>query len=95
MGSSAWYPSLGYHHNHHLANQHNHHTNNTHRRPNFLPVSTAAGPLSLRATVRRGVGVGEEMGMGLRKVTGLGKDQEDGDGELGCLGIVGWKERPF
>ncbi|XP_037788628.1 uncharacterized protein LOC119584199 [Penaeus monodon] len=50
VGSSAWYPSLGYHHNHHLANQHNHHTNNTHRRPNFLPVSTAAGPLSLRAT---------------------------------------------
>ncbi|XP_047498486.1 protein quick-to-court-like [Penaeus chinensis] len=51
VGSSAWYPSLGYHHhNHHLANHHNHHTNNTHRRPNFLPVSAAAGPLSLRAT---------------------------------------------
>lgn len=48
VGSSAWYPSLGYHHNHHLAN---HHTNNTHRRPNFLPVSAAGGPLSLRATV--------------------------------------------
>lgn len=51
VGSSAWYPSLGYHHNHHLANHHNHHTNNTHRRPNFLPVSAAGGPLSLRATV--------------------------------------------
>ncbi|XP_042894144.1 serine-rich adhesin for platelets-like isoform X2 [Penaeus japonicus] len=53
VGSSAWYPSLGYHHNHHLANHHNHHHTNTHRRPNFLPVSaaaTAAGPPALRAT---------------------------------------------
>lgn len=93
MGSSAWYPSLGYHHNHHLANHHNHHTNNTHRRPNFLPVSAAGGPLSLRATVRRGWVRGDGDGLGGggdAEVAGLGKEgsspllgQEGAQGKLG------------